>query len=220
MPAQLQQTLGRRASSMPGERPLIAVSTSEIRRSQALAPTPQGEPPQHEMALGLKYLRAVEAAGGLPVVVPPFHVGCVEAQSSRVAGVCLSCGPDLDPESYGERKHSLTGPIESELDVFELDWVSLERSGKVCRIVKRSRTKVNSFHHRAVTRLGGGLTVTGWASDGTVESLEAADRDFLLGVQWHAECLVDRAPQAALFRGFVDAARAFDQAAARLAFAA
>ena len=94
---------------MPGERPLIAVSTSEIRRSQALAPTPQGEPPQHEMALGLKYLRAVEAAGGLPVVVPPFHVGCVEALSSRVAGVCLSGGPDLDPESYGENRHALTG---------------------------------------------------------------------------------------------------------------
>jgi hypothetical protein len=128
MPAQPHETQGRRASSMPVERPLIAVSTSEIRRSQAVAPTPQGEPPQHEMALGLKYLRAIEAAGG--------------------------------------------------------------------------------------------LTATGWASDGTVESLEAADGGFLLGVQWHAECLMDRACQAALFRDFVGAARAFDQTLARLAFAA
>jgi len=275
MPAQPPETQGRRPGSMPVERPLIAVSTSEIRRSQPVAPTPQGEPPQHEMALGLKYLRAIEAAGGLPVVVPPLHVSCVEALLSRVAGVCLSGGPDLDPESYGECRHALTGPIESELDVFELElaraadarglpvfaicrgmqvlnvarggtlhqhlpdfvgdgiahrqqepgrqtthWVTLEASSKVCQIVKRSRTKVNSFHHQAIARLGGGLTATGWASDGTVESLEAADRGFLLGVQWHAECLVDRACQAALFRDFVGAARAFDQTAARLAFAA
>jgi putative glutamine amidotransferase len=275
MRAQLQETQGRRASSMPVGRPLIAVSTSEIRRSQAAAPTPQGEPPQHEMALGLKYLRAIEAAGGVPVVVPPLHVSCVEALFSRVAGVCLSGGPDLDPESYGERKHALAGPIESELDVFELELaraadahglpvfaicrgmqvlnvarggtlhqhlpdvvgdaiahrqqepghqtthsVTLEPSSKVCQIVKRSRTKVNSFHHQAIARLGSGLTATGWASDGTVESLEAADRDFLLGVQWHAECLVDRAYQAALFRDFVGAARGFDQTSARRASAA
>jgi Peptidase C26 len=121
MPAQPQETQGRRASSMPVERPLIAVSTSEIRRSRAVAPTPQGEPPQDEMALALKYLRAIEAAGGLPVVVPPLHVSRVEALLSRVAGVCLSGGPDLDPESSGERRHALTGPIESELDVYELE---------------------------------------------------------------------------------------------------
>lgn len=96
----------------------------------------------------------------------------------------------------------------------------LEPSSKVCQIVKRSRIKVNSFHDQAIARLGGGLTATGWASDGTVESLEAADRGFLLGVQWHAECLMDRACQAALFRDFVGAARAFDQTLARLAFAA
>jgi hypothetical protein len=65
MPAQPQETQGLRTSTMPVERPLIAVSTSEIRRSQAAAPTPQGEPPQHEIALGLEYLRAIEAAGGV-----------------------------------------------------------------------------------------------------------------------------------------------------------
>ena len=64
MPAQPQETQRLRASSRPGERPLITVSTSEIRRSQAAAPTPRGKPPEHEIALALKYLRAIEAAGG------------------------------------------------------------------------------------------------------------------------------------------------------------
>jgi len=61
MPAQPQEAQGPRAGGSPGGPPLIAVSTSEIRRSQTVAPTPRGEPPQHEMALGLKYLRAIEA---------------------------------------------------------------------------------------------------------------------------------------------------------------
>jgi putative glutamine amidotransferase len=95
--------------------------------------------------------------------------------------------------------------------------VTLEPSSKVCQIMKRSRTEVNSFHHQAIARIGSGLTATGWASDGTVESLEAPDGGFLLGVQWHAECLVDRACQAALFRDFVGAAREFDQTSAQLA---
>jgi putative glutamine amidotransferase len=250
--------------------PLIAVTTSEIRASGDVKATPQGEPPQHEMALGLKYLHAIESAGGIPVVVPPLHIDALDGLLSRVAGVCLSGGPDLDPESYGERPHARTGPTESQLDEFELafaraadahrlpilaicrglqvlnvarggtlhqhlpdivggrishrqkepgnrltHWVALEPASRMSQVLSRRRAKVNSFHHQAVATLGEGLTITGRAGDGTVESLEAIDRDFVLGVQWHAECLIDRAEQAALFREFIQAARRFDEAAAR-----
>ena len=37
-----------------------------MRVATSVEPTPQGEPPRKEMALGLAYLRAIEAAGGLP----------------------------------------------------------------------------------------------------------------------------------------------------------
>lgn len=258
------------APRRPGPRPLIAVTTSEIRASGDVKITPHGEPPQHEMALGLKYLYAIEAAGGIPVVVPPLDIAALDGLLSRVAGVCLSGGPDLDPESYGERRHDRTGPTEADLDVFELElardadarrlpilaicrglqllnvarggtlhqhlpdvvgkrinhrqrepggslthWVSVDPSSRLSEVLTRRRAKVNSFHHQAVATLGDGLAVTGRAADGTVESLEATDRDFVLGVQWHAECLVNRAEQAALFREFVQTARDFDEAAAR-----
>ena len=36
------------------------------------------------------------------------------------------------------------------------------------------------------------------------------DRPFVIGVQWHAEFLVERPDEAALFRAFVDAALDFD----------
>ena len=54
------------------ERPLIGVTTSEVRRAERVTPLPEGEPRGKEMALGMPYLRGVEAAGGLPVVMPPL----------------------------------------------------------------------------------------------------------------------------------------------------
>ena len=83
--------------------------------------TPQGEPPRREMALGLTYLQAIEAAGGLPVVMPPLELDAVEPFLDRFAGICLSGGPDLDPAAYDERRHPELGPTEPELDVFELE---------------------------------------------------------------------------------------------------
>ena len=96
----------------------------------------------------------------------------------------------------------------------------MDNSSRLSQILRRQRTKVNSFHHQAIATLGEGLTATSHASDGTIESVEAEDREFVLGVQWHAECLLGRFGQAALFRAFVDAARRFDELPERLADAA
>src|ERR1700685_4131242 len=103
----------------PSIPPLIAVTTSEMRPAHPTTATPQGEPPQQEMALGLKYLKAIEDAGGIPVVVPPLELGAVGPLLDRVSGVCLSGGPDLDPVAYNERGHAQLGPTWQELDEFE-----------------------------------------------------------------------------------------------------
>jgi putative glutamine amidotransferase len=247
---------------MSQTRPLIAVTTSEVRRGEAVTQTPEGEPPRLEMALGLKYLQALEAAGAIPLVVPPLTVPLLPALLDRVDGVCLSGGPDLDPSSYAERRHARSGPMEPELDHFELALasaadelelpilaicrglqllnvarggalhqhlpevvgeqithrqpdagpgtthsVALSESSRIAGILGQAEIEVNSFHHQAVSRLGRDLVVTGRALDGTIESIEDSTREFVLGVQWHAECLVDRPEQAALFAAFVDTAR-------------
>jgi putative glutamine amidotransferase len=235
----------------------------------------EGEPPQEEMALGIKYLRAIEAAGGIPVVVPPLGSEAAAPLMEHVSGVCLSGGPDLDPVSYAAHRHGRLGPTWPELDSFELDlaraadakrlpvlaicrglqvlnvarggtlhqhlpdvvgesishrqrepasepthWVTLAGAGRVSRILGRRRVKVNSCHHQAVAKLGEFLTVTGQARDGTVECIEATDREFVVGVQWHAECLVDRDIHAQLFSEFVEAARRFERASTALSLAA
>ena len=73
------------------------------------------------MALGLTYLQAIEAAGGLPLVIPPLELVAVEPLLDRLGGICLSGGPDLDPDAYHERRHPQLGPVEPQLDRFELE---------------------------------------------------------------------------------------------------
>jgi len=101
-------------------RPLIGVTTSELRPSGAGTLRRHGEPAHPEMALGMTYLRAIEAAGGMPVVLPPL--GDATAYVDRLDGICLSGGPDLDPAAYGAAdRHPELGPTEPTLDSFELE---------------------------------------------------------------------------------------------------
>jgi putative glutamine amidotransferase len=101
-------------------RPLIGVTTSEMRESGASTLRRQGEPAHPEMALGMTYLRAIERAGGAPVVLHPC-VDDVKGLLARLDGVCLSGGPDLDPDAYGApERHVELGPTEPSLDAFEL----------------------------------------------------------------------------------------------------
>lgn len=199
-------------------------------------------------------MRAVERAGGVPVVLPPLEAGAMATLLDRLDGVCLSGGPDLDPSAYGARAHELLGPTEPSLDRFELELaraadarglpllgvcrgaqtLNVARGGTLhqhldghrqtelasqpthaVRLAQRSRaartlrtctTEVNSFHHQAVDRLGSNLRASGWAADGTIEAIEDPRRPFLLGVQWHAETLIDMPGQLALFEALVVAA--------------
>jgi putative glutamine amidotransferase len=93
-------------------RPLIGVTTSELRPS-GLATT------RTEMTLGMTYMRALDAAGAMPVVLPP--VGDAAAVLDRIDAIVLSGGPDLDPDAYGAcERHPELGPTEPSLDAFEL----------------------------------------------------------------------------------------------------
>jgi putative glutamine amidotransferase len=249
-------------------RPLIGVTTSEMRDAPAFRPTPEGDPPQREMALGIVYLRAIERAGGLPVVIPPLGHGAIPALLGQLAGVCLSGGPDLHPDAYGAPPHLHLGDTEPELDAFELGLARAadeagvpvlgicrgaqamnvarggtlhqhlpdvapggaahrqSEAGRICThnvkirhgsrlrgIIGSATVGVNSFHHQAVQRLGTGLQVSARAPDGVVEAIEDPSRPLFLGVQWHAEALVDRPEQLALFEELVAVASAWQSGA-------
>ncbi len=102
-------------------KPLVGVTTSEVRRAERTQPLPEGEPPQHEMALGMPYVRALARAGAIPVVLPPLPADAVPSLLAPLSAVCLSGGPDLDPSAYGASPSPDLGPVEPALDLFELE---------------------------------------------------------------------------------------------------
>jgi putative glutamine amidotransferase len=244
-------------------RPLIGVTTSEVRRAEQTQPLPEGEPPQHEMALGMPYVRALARAGAIPVVLPPLPIEAVAMLLGPLQGVCLSGGPDLDPSAYGHSPSDELGPIEPALDVFELEiarvadrlglpilgicrgaqalnvarggtlhqhlpavtdhsiehrqhmpgWaetheVAVAMGSRLAAVLGRELTGVNSFHHQAADQLGRDLQAVAWAPDGTIEGIEDPGERFVLGVQWHAETLVERPEHLQLFEALVEAADA------------
>ena len=106
---------------------LIAAAAADRRHDLGGAPGRERQPDAPGRAAraarwrsGLTYLRAIEAAGGLPLVMPPLTLDAIEPLLDRLDGICLSGGPDLDPATYGARPHPELGPIEPELDHFEL----------------------------------------------------------------------------------------------------
>lgn len=110
----------RRSLASRHMRPLIGVTTSEVRPAERVNPIAEGEPKAREMALGMPYLRGLEAAGALPMVIPPMEEEAIEPLLDRLDGLCLSGGPDLDPAAYGADPHDELGPTEPDLDRFEL----------------------------------------------------------------------------------------------------
>jgi putative glutamine amidotransferase len=79
------------------------------------------------LALGVSYLDAVAAAGGIPVILAPLPARRLEAIIERLDGVCLSGGPDVEPGCYGADAHPELGPTEPEVDLFELGLVRAAR---------------------------------------------------------------------------------------------
>lgn len=102
------------------DRPLIGVSTSEVRTAGRAQPSAQSDPRRRELALGMAYLNAIEQAGGVPVILAPLCQAGTDALLDRLSGICLSGGPDITPSNYRAQAHPELGPTEPDLDRFEL----------------------------------------------------------------------------------------------------
>lgn len=50
----------------------------------------------------------------------------------------------------------------------------------------------NSFHHQAIDRLGNDLIISGKTGDDVIEAIEMPSHSYVVGVQWHPECMSDR----------------------------
>lgn len=99
----------------------------------------------------------------------------------------VACGGTLHqhlPDSHGHTDHRRSP---GSFDDADHD-VRLEPGSLAARAAGEERHATKSHHHQGVDALGEGLRVTGWAElDDLPEAIEAPDRRFALGVQWHPE---------------------------------
>jgi putative glutamine amidotransferase len=206
-------------------RPLIGVTTSEVRPKERVNPVPEGEPIGKEMALGTTDLDpALYAAEPHPELGPiepeldRFELAIAARADAREMPILAICRgtqalnivrggalhqhlPDISTEIPHRQTVASTEPSHA---------VAVEPGSQLAEAIGGTEVDlddVNSFHHQAIDRLGDGLRISARAPDGTVEAIEDPSRRFLIGVQWHAETLVHREAEAELFRRFVDACR-------------
>ncbi len=86
------------------------------------------------------YVRAVELAGGRPLLVPPSTDG-VDETLDALDGLVFSGGSDIDPELYGDGRHPETRDVIRERDDGELALLraALERDLPVLAICRGSQ---------------------------------------------------------------------------------
>ena len=217
--------------------------------------------------LRARYMKAIEDAGGIPVVLPLLSNRAGWRQVvAHVHGLLVTgSGSDLAPELYGERQRHKFARMSRERATMELgiakaayradvpmlgicggmqsinvalggtlyqdiaaqlktpidhlpsppatktsQSVQIAPGSLLRRIAGKARMDVNSSHHQSIKKVASNLAQTAVAPDGVIEAIEAPDRAFILGVQWHPEFLYERDPvERRLFTALVRAARTF-----------
>jgi putative glutamine amidotransferase len=86
--------------------------------------------------------------------------------------------------------------------------ILIKKASMLFKIQGSEALQVNTHHHQALKAIPSGLAVTATAPDGVVEAVELPGKRFVLGVQWHPECLFQKYPEHFKpFSAFVDACR-------------
>ena len=132
-----------------------------------------------------------------------------------VLGICYGCqflnvirGGSLIqhlPDVVGHEQH--TGGT---MQKYEVDPAS-----KLGGVIGTSVIEGKSYHHQAVGTLGADLTITSRSEDGTVEAVEATDRPWVIGVQWHPERTFEDPPTRKIFDTLIQSATAYKESKGR-----
>jgi len=91
--------------------------------------------------------------------------------------------------------------------------VHITEGTRLARLLEDEVVEVNSMHHQGIKTLAPGLVASAIAPDGVIEAVEPRNGQFMIGVQWHPENLVDSDRRMhRLFTAFIDAALAYRRA--------
>ncbi|MCL2056215.1 MAG: gamma-glutamyl-gamma-aminobutyrate hydrolase family protein [Oscillospiraceae bacterium] len=145
-----------------------------------------------------------------------------EAASRRIpiVGICrgiqtinAALGGTLYQDIPTQHK-SDTPVLHSQENHIEKAWpshkVTVQKGSLLHKAAGEDTLTVNSMHHQAVKNIAPGFKATAWSEDGIIECMEYSGDSFILGIQWHPECM-HRRDEASMeiFRVFIAAASAF-----------
>ena len=136
--------------------PLIGVTTSCERTSKNV----------DRAFLNASYVRAVERAGGIPLLLTPYHSPeAIETLWPHLGGILLTGGGDVEPSRFHEAPHPETSLVYAERDVLELDLVTKRAVHEgtpllaICRGLQVLNVALNGTLHQHVPDVYGATPV-------------------------------------------------------------
>lgn len=133
-----------------------------------------------------------------------------------VLGICRGCqilniaaGGDMYQDIYTQISNELFQHSQRAPRWYASHYVNVEEGSLLANVVGQTRFKINSFHHQTVREMAPGFVVIGRANDGVIEAFESKQHPFVMGVQWHPECMTLKGdePSIKLFNAFVAACK-------------
>lgn len=133
-----------------------------------------------------------------------------------ILGICrgmqmlnVAAGGSLFQDIYSQNegdllKHAQDGPTYYGTHLAEIEADSL-----LYKIIGEKEISVNSRHHQAVKEVAKGLVVSARARDGIIEAIESKEQDFVVGLQWHPENMLEAEDLASqkIFAAFIKACK-------------
>lgn len=102
-------------------KPLIGVTVNYTRDDSVGTTTMVGGPSQEWNLLAQDYVKAIENAGGIPVLIPVYNqLDTLDDLINKLDGILFSGGSDVNPLLYGEEIENVCGFIVSERDNHEI----------------------------------------------------------------------------------------------------
>lgn len=188
-------------------------------------------PPMADMGAVVDLIDGWLIPGGLDIDAKNFgeenHPACELQDPSRFAsekalmeatppempilGICYGCqflnvirgGTLLQhlPDVAGAAVHT-DGPLQT---------YQIKDGSKLNKLAGRAAVDGKSYHHQAIKQPGRNLEIVATSNDGIIEAVEASDRPWLIGVQWHPERTLESPESTRIFAEFIAAARAYSE---------
>lgn len=85
--------------------------------------------------------------------------------------------------------------------------VKIKQDTKLQRILGE-KVQTNSYHHQAIKGIAEDFSVSATSLDGVVEAIESTGPNFILGIQWHPEMMIDCHPNMLdIFKKFIESTK-------------